>query len=124
MRPGPGAGGPAGTSAGASAVRSGAVLDTVGPSVLRWCTVVPVPPGVGAPVVAPTRGSPSRLGAHHAGEAASDLPAPAGGSASFGEQAHQVVAVAALAQRLGGPREAVVVQPAVAPGDLLDAADL
>src|SRR3712207_4270166 len=43
---------------------------------------------------------------------------------AVGEEAEEVVAVAALAERFGRPHEARVVQPAVAPGDLLDAADL
>ena len=42
----------------------------------------------------------------------------------LGEQAVQVDAVAALGQVVGQAGEAVVVEPAVAPGDLLDAADL
>jgi hypothetical protein len=45
-------------------------------------------------------------------------------SAAFAQEAEEVVAVAALGELFGSAVEAVVVQPAVAPGDLLDAADL
>jgi hypothetical protein len=40
------------------------------------------------------------------------------------EQSDQVVAVPALLEWFGGPAQPVVVEPAVAPGDLLDAPDL